>query len=244
VSIRVSELPEYSEYPESPQVSAGKNGNPSHASHEFVTSIVNQNLDLDQLQINDEVITWLQTLRNEAQLRLQDLELPHKKQEDWKYTDLTAVFQQAYVMRKPQECLLDALENPGFEKLLAGQILPDAARSLLVFVNGVFSPQLSGLIDLPEGVIVGSLAQLCAECLPEAIQQRLAAYLTKLSDPDDFFANLNAACLTDVAIAYIPKNVVIDKPIQFVFAVTPRSPQATDVAVIAQPRCLGDCRSQ
>ncbi|AFY70212.1 Iron-regulated ABC transporter permease protein SufD [Thalassoporum mexicanum PCC 7367] len=235
MSIRVSEL---SEYPESPQAATATGAMNGGSNPNFVDGIVNQRFDLNQLQVNPEAIAWLQSIRQEAQTLLVDQELPHKKQEEWKYTDLSAVLKRSYVLRKPQECLLDALENPGFEKLIAGQIVPEAARSLLVFVNGVFSPQLSGLIDLPEGVIVGSLAQLCADCLPEKVQQRLAEFLAELTDADDFFANLNAACLSDVAIAYVPKNVVIDQPIQFVYAVTPRSAQTANISVISQPRCL------
>jgi Fe-S cluster assembly protein SufD len=235
VSIKVSNLSEYSE---SSQAGTKQNGNSSPTSYEFVESIVSQSFDLEQLQVNAEAIAWLKSLRQTAKERLQHLALPNKRQEEWKYTDLSAAFQQTYVLRKPQECLLDALENPAFEKMVAGQILPEAARSLLVFVNGVFAPQLSGLIDLSEGVVVGSLAQLCAECLPEKLQQRLAEFLGQLTEPDDFFANLNTACLSDVAIAYIPKNVVIEQPIQFLFAVTPRAGQAANVSVISQPRCL------
>src|SRR5262249_30272349 len=79
--------------------------------------------------------------------------LPHRRIEEWKYTDLRNVMRDA----KPLAALPDAKTKTRAKG--AGEWLSGVARRKIVFVDGVFTPELSDLSALEKGLSIGSLAQ-------------------------------------------------------------------------------------
>jgi Fe-S cluster assembly protein SufD len=129
--------------------------------------------------------------------------LPSRREEAWKYTDLSF------------------LEKTSFERPQASPPLPAAgewpaliaARArdqfLMVFINGQYAPQWSSLADLPEGVILGNL-----QWALETHASLIRAYLVQEIDAEKHpFASLNAALFTDGLFLYLPRSLKLDKPL-------------------------------
>ncbi|MDF5706970.1 MAG: Fe-S cluster assembly protein SufD [Nostoc sp. S4] len=159
---------------------------------------------------------WLQNLRESAANWVRHSTVPSTREEEWRFTDLSSLRQVQFHVETVN------LTSPQFE------ILPEAANSRLVFVNGVYAPGLSAVADLPPGVMVSNLAGL-----PVAEQDNLQQYLAQAEGAQEVFTALNTAGITDAGVVWVKKNVVVETPIHLVFvAVTGES------ATISQPRCL------
>ncbi|MGF1933069.1 MAG: Fe-S cluster assembly protein SufD [Nostoc sp. ChiQUE02] len=159
---------------------------------------------------------WLQDLRQSAANWVRHSIIPTTREEEWRFTDLSS-------LRKVQF----NVEAGNFASLQF-DILPEAANSRLVFVNGVFAPDLSAVTDLPSGIVVSNLAGLSV-VEQEGVQQ----YLAQAEGAQEVFTALNTAGITDAAVVWVKKNVVVETPIHLVFISA-----AGESATISQPRCL------
>jgi len=164
-------------------------------------------------------IAPLQEIRDRAASIIPQSTLPTTKIEEWRFTDLSALKQISFQAATP-------VGLP--EALVAPLTFPEAANSRLVFVNGVYAPSLSAISDIPESVVVNNLAGLPAE-----YRDRIDNYLAKSEGGQEIFTALNTAGIRDVAVVWIPKNVVVETPIHLLFIANSfRTP------TIQQPRCL------
>jgi Fe-S cluster assembly protein SufD len=159
---------------------------------------------------------WLQELREGAASWVRHSTIPTTREEEWRFTDLSS-------LRKVQF----NVETVNYASL-EFNILPEAANSRLVFVNGVFAPELSAVSDLPSGIVVSNLAGLSA-----VEQQAVQQYLAQAEGAQEVFTALNTAGITDAAVVWVKKNVVVETPIHLVFISV-----AGETATISQPRCL------
>ncbi|MEH1952653.1 MAG: Fe-S cluster assembly protein SufD [Nostoc sp.] len=159
---------------------------------------------------------WLQELRQSAANWVRHSTIPTTREEEWRFTDLSS-------LRKVQFNV-----KTGNYASLEFDILPEAANSRLVFVNGVFVPELSAVSDLPSGIVVSNLAGLSV-----VEQQAVQQYLAQAEGAQEVFTALNTAGITDAAVVWVKKNVVVETPIHLVFISV-----AGETATISQPRCL------
>ncbi|MEH2036008.1 Fe-S cluster assembly protein SufD [Nostoc sp.] len=157
---------------------------------------------------------WLQELRQSAANWVRHSILPTTREEEWRFTDLSS-------LRKVQ-FNVETLHATS----LQFDILPEAANSRLVFVNGVFAPELSAVSDLPSGIVVSNLAGLSA-----VEQEGVRQYLAQAEGAQEVFTALNTAGITDAAVVWVKKNVVVETPIHLVFI-------SGETLTISQPRCL------
>ncbi|MDJ0674569.1 MAG: Fe-S cluster assembly protein SufD [Calothrix sp. MO_167.B42] len=166
---------------------------------------------------------WLQEVRERAVSWVRHSVIPNTREEEWRFTDLSALRQVEFQV--------------GVQYPVSGDDIPTLpeASSRLVFVNGVYAPELSGTRDLPSGVVVGNLAGL-----PDAYTEKVQQYLAQSEGMLEVFTALNTAGMRDVGVVWIPKNMVVETPIHLVFITAGESP------IIAQPRCLvvGETGSQ
>ncbi|MBX9252557.1 Fe-S cluster assembly protein SufD [Desmonostoc muscorum CCALA 125] len=158
---------------------------------------------------------WLQGLREGAANWVRHSHIPSTREEEWRFTDLSSLRQVQFNVET-----LHVTSLP--------EILPEAANSRLVFVNGVYAPELSAVADLPPGVVVSNLAGL-----PVAEQEAVQQYLAQAEGAQEVFTALNTAGITDAAVVWVKKNVVVETPIHLVFVAV-----AGENATISQPRCL------
>lgn len=161
-------------------------------------------------------LPWLRELRDHAAVRVQEQSFPSTRDEEWRFTDLSDLL----------AVELTAAQAATSSADLAKYQLPEAAQSRLVFVDGIYAPQLSSLGDLPEGLIIGNLVDL-----PESEQHQIQPYLAKQSGAEEVFTALNTSGLSDAAVVRVRKNVVVETPIHLLFVATTR-------AALIQPRAL------
>lgn len=147
-------------------------------------------------------IAWLKELRASALQQLMITGFPTTRDEDWKYTN-TNVFtkkQFSYIPNLVTSEIKDInLANDDYHQL--------------VFINGLFTPQLSNINNLPTGVVVSNIAQMLAKN-PTVLEPYLKDYINKKSNG---FTALNTSFLNDGAYIYLPENCILAKPIKLLF---------------------------
>jgi Fe-S cluster assembly protein SufD len=157
---------------------------------------------------------WLQDLRDGAVNWVRHSVVPHTREEEWRFTDLSPLKQVDFNNVKTIHKL----------SLQDDFALPEVSGRL-VFVNGVYSPDLSNTENLPSGLLVGNLDVLPGEVVQE--------YLAQAEGAKEVFTALNTAALNDVAVVWVAKNVVVETPIHLLFISV-----SGESATISQPRVL------
>jgi Fe-S cluster assembly protein SufD len=152
-------------------------------------------------------------LREDAFKRFDARGLPHRRVEEWKYTDLRTLMRDAAPLASPPDAAAKQhAKDAG--KLFAGL---DCRR--LVFVDGVFVPELSDLTPEP-GLTVGSMAEALAKGDP------LVADVGKTVETDDVAVALNTALMGDGAVIRVADGAALKRPVQLVFASSGGKPSA------------------
>ena len=150
---------------------------------------------------------WLQSLRQEAFARFAETGFPTTHDEDWRFTNVAAVAGTPFELAGLERIKKEQLESFGTSQFAC----------CLVFVNGLFSQELSSVTSLPQGVTIGSLAaQLKND--PASVEQHLGRYL---NTERDAFAALNTAFLEDGVYIHVPRGVVVEAPIYVVYVTVP-----------------------
>src|SRR6266705_3205641 len=121
-------------------------------------------------------------LREAAFSRFDALGLPHRRIEEWKYTDLRALMRDAKPLASPPDAAAKA------RAATAGGLLADIECRRLVFVDGAFVAELSDLDGLERGLTISSMAQALA-----AGDALVTAHLGKVVPTDDVAVALNTA---------------------------------------------------
>ncbi|HSW71152.1 MAG TPA: Fe-S cluster assembly protein SufD [Gammaproteobacteria bacterium] len=129
---------------------------------------------------------------------------PSRREEAWKYTDLTFMQNNPFHWPLPSTAAL-----LGNEELQA--LVKERAQNnfLLVFVNGHYAPLFSSHSAFGEGVILDNL---------QAALQRHAAlirayFLKEIDTKRHPFVSLNAALFSDGIFLYLPRGLVLEKPL-------------------------------
>ncbi len=164
---------------------------------------------------------WLRKLRQEGFARFSEKGLPTMHDEDWRFTNPSAIAQTPFRLvrnghRLPSTESLEPYRMPG-------------ATCSLVFVDGRFAPSLSQMGQLSAGVTVGSLAAEIANNHRE-IESHLGRYLNIQRDA---FSALNTAFLEDGAFVHIRRSDIIKGPIHLLFVATEH-----DFPAVTHPRNL------
>ena len=134
------------------------------------------------------------------------LGFPTRKMEKYKYTDISKYFEPDYGLN------LNRLEIPVNPYEVFKCDVPNMSTALYFVVNDAFYNKALPKGHLPEGVIFGSLKEVAAEH-PELVKK----YYGKLADTSkDGVTAFNTVFAQDGVVFYVPKNVVVEKPIQLV----------------------------
>ncbi len=159
---------------------------------------------------------WLQEIKESAKNWVRHSILPTTRDEEWRFTDLSALKQINFNVDMPNDV-----------ETLHVTSLREAENSRLVFVNGIYAAELSSVAGLPEGVIVTNLSNL-----PAAYTERAKEYFAQAEGALEVFTALNTALMQDAAVIWVAKNVAVETPIHLVYMTAGKEP------VISQPRCL------
>lgn len=185
----------------------------------YLVELLKQWQALNIQLIDPEMVAWLEEVRDRAQSLARQFTLPTTRDEEWRFTDLSSLRQVTF------QASAQKVELPDSD---VSALIPEAGNSRLVFVNGVYAPGLSAVADLPDGVVVSNLAGL-----PITHRSRVRDYLAQAQGAQELFTALNTSGLTDVAVVWVPKNLVVETPIHLLFISAPG-----EMPTFSQPRCL------
>jgi Fe-S cluster assembly protein SufD len=140
--------------------------------------------------------------------------LPHRRIEDWKYTDLRALMREVLPLAAAPDAA--ALTQAG-DALELHAI--DGVRKL-VLVDGVFAPKLSDLGNPQKGLAIRTLR--------EVLEKGDAALQAQLLAPDHSnpMVALNSAMMTDGVVIEVADGVVLTQPLHVVHIASGGAPAA------------------
>jgi Fe-S cluster assembly protein SufD len=164
-------------------------------------------------------LPWLAAQRRAAIEQFASRGFPTRKDEDWKYTDVTPLA--VRYLRPASGVPVDAAALAPFRF--------DAWQ--LVFVDGRFAPALSRLDGLPDGVRLTSLAARLREA-PDALEGWLGRHVGAARHG---FAALNMAFAEDGAVIEIRRGVELKKPIQLLSVSSDPAPRRANASVGSSP---------
>ena len=137
---------------------------------------------------------------------IQQLSFPTRKQEKYKYTDIGQLFEPDYGLN------LNRLSIPVNPYEVFKCDVPNMSTALYFVVNDSFYNQALPKVTLPEGVLIGSIREIAAQ-QPDLLRK----YYGKLADSSkDAVTALNTMFAQDGVLIYVPRNVIVEKPIQLV----------------------------
>jgi Fe-S cluster assembly protein SufD len=135
--------------------------------------------------------------------------LPHRRIEDWKYTDLRALMREAKPLAGPPDAAGIARAKN------AGALVRGVEARRIVLVDGAFVPQLSDLAALEAGLTVVPMATALATGDAQVVR-----LLGTVAPTDDIAAALNTAFMGDGVVLRLADGAALTRPIHLVFAYT------------------------
>jgi Fe-S cluster assembly protein SufD len=153
-------------------------------------------------------------LRRQAFEAWERLGLPHRRIEDWKYTDLRVLMREVL----PLAAAPDAAALQRAAAALNLHAIGGVRR--LVLVDGVFAPKLSDTADLGKDISIRSLR--------DVLQAGDAALQAQLFAPEnsDAMVALNSAMMTDGLVIEVADGAVIPLPLHIVHIASGAAPAA------------------
>jgi Fe-S cluster assembly protein SufD len=143
-------------------------------------------------------------IRREAFAAFERTGLPHRRIEEWKYTDLRALMREVL----PLAGVPDAAALAHAKAAIASVAIEGAAK--LVLVDGIVATDLSDLSALPSGVTVGTLRAVLDV---QSNESRGDLLLTNVADP---MLSLNAALATDGVVVTVADGAQLSVPLQLI----------------------------
>ena len=142
--------------------------------------------------------------------------LPHRRVEDFKYTDLRAAVREAAPFA----------DRPSGDQAKRAAAAPSAFAAsgaiVVAIVDGHFVPEASVLEGLPEGVHITSLSEALAAGDP--LLRRMGPVTAAMENP---VYQLNAAFMTDGAVIRVAAGTAVERPIHLRFMTTGTAAVAT-----------------
>lgn len=162
---------------------------------------------IDAFMTRRDTLSGAAAERTDAFRMFEEAGLPHRRVEEWKYTDLRALMRDAKPLAPPPDRAAIAAAKR------VAKLGFDARR--LVLLNGSFVPELSDLADLEPGLSIVPLAT--------ALSENGAADLGKAVPTSDVAVALNTAFMTDGVVVRVAAGTKIDRPlaVMHVFAGEP-----------------------
>jgi len=140
-------------------------------------------------------------MRVDALKEFQKIGFPNRKNEEYKYTNLTEILDKNYSFFPKNDYNIN-------ESVLNKLLIDREKVYYLIFVNGEFQEKIS---LIPENLV------FYKNNCDARISEVLSDYYNKFSSPNSAFKSLNLAYNKYELSLYIPKNTLIDKPINIIY---------------------------
>ena len=167
-----------------------------------------------------DIDTYVHDVRNDAIKIFEEKGFPTKKEEAWKYTSLNRILKEDYSVFPKQE---DAIEYKDIKKYF----IHDIDTFKIVFIDGKYSSHLSRTTH--DGMDICLMSSALSKPKYRILIEN---YFNKAATKDSL-SSLNTAFSNEGAYIHIPKNKLVEKPIQIVHFST-----GNESATMLQPRNL------
>lgn len=159
--------------------------------------------------------------RKDALSNFSRLQFPTIKDEEWKYTSIAPLLKHNFVPSSDKKIVS--------KELIKSLLFDEMEHSLIVFINGRYSAEKSILLDLPDGVIVGSISDEIKKN-----NKKLLKHFSKYADHQNhIFTALSTAYTEDGAFIYVPAGKIVEEPIHIIFIT-----DSGNEKILTQPRNL------
>ncbi len=168
-----------------------------------------------------DIDTELHQLRTAALKNFENQGFPSKKEEAWKYTSLNAILKNDFSVFPKHE---NTIEFSDVKKYFLHEI--DTYK--VVFIDGVFNSFLSSTTH--DGLDICLMSSAFTKPKYKTVMD---AYFNKIANKSESLTSLNTAFANEGAYINIPKNKVVEKPIEIMYFST-----GSEAALLVQPRNL------
>ena len=162
--------------------------------------------------------SYVHDIRSEAIKQFESIGFPTKKLENWKYTSLKNLLNNDF-------SVLTELSNVLEFKDIKKYLIDDIDSYKIIFVDGKYCSHLSETTH--EGMDICILSAALTKSKYDLIVEN---YFNKIAN-DDGITSLNTAFATEGAFVHIPKNKLVEKPIQIIHFST-----GNESSLMFQPR--------
>lgn len=152
-------------------------------------------------------LAWLAARRAEALKAFAEAGLPHRRLEDWRYTDLARALEKATLLAAPQPT--GAITFPDAASRPSIAAFHGIDRHVVVFVNGRLQSDLAS--ELPAGVTIVPLADALGMSWARPLVE------TKVAAQAGNVVALNTALMRDGLGLHLERGVKLDKPLHLIF---------------------------
>jgi Fe-S cluster assembly protein SufD len=157
-----------------------------------------------RLTMPGESLPWLKQKRQDALAHFERVGLPGVRDEKWRYTNLRALKSNAYLPTT-------ADSNKSVQ-------LDDCNHQRLVFVDGFYRSDLSDVVELGDGIVFTSIAELLNSDAESSQSKLLESHLSvALPKTQHGFTALNSAYFQDGYALVLPKNAVVPAVLEVCF---------------------------
>jgi Fe-S cluster assembly protein SufD len=160
---------------------------------------------------NGDIITrndipYISKIRAKGFGNFRGLNLPDRRNELWKNTDLTEVLKRDFTKYLEKD-----ETGPDLDSMFTCEV-HNFETDQVSFLNGWHAGTAKELVKLPGGVIIGSLGEAFRQ-YPDLIERYYGRYA---DSGKDLFLAMNTAFARDGLFIYIPDNIVLEKPVQMI----------------------------
>ena len=171
-------------------------------------------------RMNGEAKSAVHQIRRRALERFDKLGFPTIRHEEWKYSNVKNLVNQAFDFNAVTDFSAQDLEE---------MPIPNLEGNILYFINGIYHAELSTIVS-PKSVLQILTFAEATKTQPELVEQ----YFNKYSDyQDNAFTALNTAFAKNGIFVHVPDNTVVEQPIILRFISDART-----LNVASQPRNL------
>ena len=142
---------------------------------------------------------FMKNIRKKSLEALNSSPFPHRKMEDWRFTDIKPITRTEFV----------SMDEAGIRPAIDVEkyYIPESDRSRLVFINGEYQEKYSSIGGLGKGVTVGNLSDHLED-------KEVEEYLNKLVNyENDPFTHYNGLMFTDGSYIHLEKGAKAEAPI-------------------------------
>ncbi|MFV0531759.1 MAG: Fe-S cluster assembly protein SufD [Flavobacteriales bacterium] len=143
-------------------------------------------------------------LRKEAIKTFKEKGFPTIHDEEWKYTSLRNVLKTSYKVFSHT--------NSIDKTLVSKYLLDDLESYTLVFVNGIFSPDFSTILE--EDIVIQNISSALKDT---HYQNIISNHLGSITSKKDSFSALNTSYAKEGLFVYVPKGKIVNKTVQVLY---------------------------